>query len=104
MKDRYSDTLLTLKYLSNINIKFCLEEPKSNRSLGRPGLTWKDNIKMKLRDWSMHVCELDWTELAQRKVRSWDFMNTVIYLQVHRMWGIFHQMSNYELLKNSPAV
>jgi hypothetical protein len=46
--------------------------------LGRPRLTWEDNIKMDLGN-RVGVCELD--SLAQDRDRWWAVVNTVMNLQ-----------------------
>jgi hypothetical protein len=50
------------------------------RPLGRPRLSWEDNIKLDLRE--IGIDESSWIHLAQDSVQWWAFVNTVMNLRV----------------------
>jgi hypothetical protein len=54
--------------------------PEGRRTLGRPRRRWEDNIKMDFMDIGMDGT--NWIQLAQDRVRWWDFVNTVMNLWV----------------------
>jgi hypothetical protein len=54
--------------------------PEGKRPLGRLRSTWKDNIKMDLRE--IGIDGANWIRLAQDRVRWWAFVNTVMNLRV----------------------
>jgi len=55
-------------------------KPEGKIPLGRPRLTWEDNIKMNLQEMG---CEgMDWMDLAQDRDRWRAFVNAVMNLRV----------------------
>jgi hypothetical protein len=54
--------------------------PEGKKPLGRPRRSWKDNIKMDLRE--IGIDDVNWIQLAQNRVRWRAFVNTVINLRV----------------------
>jgi hypothetical protein len=59
---------------------FWLGAPKLKRPLGRPRHRQEYNIKLDLREIVIDVA--NWIQLAQDRVQWWDFMNTVMNLQI----------------------
>jgi len=55
-------------------------KPEGERSLGRPGLRWEDNIKMDLQEVACGC--MDWIELAQNRDRCRAFINAVLNVRV----------------------
>jgi hypothetical protein len=55
-------------------------KPKGKRPLGRPRRSWKDNIRMDLRDIGWGV--MDWIDMAQDWDRWRALVNTVMNHQV----------------------
>jgi hypothetical protein len=53
---------------------------EGKRSLGRPRLRWKENIKMDLRE--VGIDGANWTQLAQDRVRWRAFVNSVMNTRV----------------------
>jgi hypothetical protein len=53
---------------------------EGNRTLGRPGRRWEDNINTDLRD--VGIDGANWIQLAQYRVQWRAFMNTVMNLRV----------------------
>jgi hypothetical protein len=53
---------------------------EGKRSLGRPRLSWEDNIKIDLRD--VGINEANWIQLVQDRVQWRAFVNTVMNLRV----------------------
>jgi hypothetical protein len=54
----------------------CAEKSQGQRSLGRFGCRWEDNIKVDLRE-TGHEC-VDWAEVTQDKVKWQASENAVI--------------------------
>jgi hypothetical protein len=54
--------------------------PEGKRPLGRPRRTWKNNIKMDLRE--MGTDGANWIRLAQERVQWGAFVNKVMNLRV----------------------
>jgi hypothetical protein len=54
--------------------------PEGKRPLGRARCRWEDNIKMDLREIELDVA--NWIQLAQDRVQSRAFVNTVMNLRV----------------------
>ena len=55
-------------------------KPEGKIPLGRPRLTWEDNIKMNLQEMG---CEgMDWMDLAQDRDRWRAFVNAVMNFRV----------------------
>jgi hypothetical protein len=54
--------------------------PEGRRPLGRPRLTWEDNIKMDLQDVGWRG--MDWIDMAQDRDRWQALVNVVMNLQV----------------------
>jgi hypothetical protein len=65
--------------LSSIN-KVLVEKPEGKRPLGRPRLSWEDNIKMDLQE--VGRGGMDWIELAQDRDRWRAFLTAVMNLRV----------------------
>jgi hypothetical protein len=55
-------------------------KPEGKRPLGRPRLSWEDNIKMDLQEVG-GGCG-DWMELVQDRERWWTLVSTVINFRV----------------------
>jgi hypothetical protein len=56
------------------------EKPEGKRPIGRPRRTWKDNIKMDLRE--IGWVGMDWIDLAQDKDKWRALANAVMNLRV----------------------
>jgi hypothetical protein len=56
--------------------------PEGKRPLGRPRCRWENNIKMDLRE--IGIDGANWIQLAQDRVQSRAFVNTVINLRFHK--------------------
>jgi hypothetical protein len=54
-------------------------KPEEKRPLGKPELSWKDNIKMDIREVGCEV--MDWTELAEDRGRWRVLVNAVMNLR-----------------------
>jgi hypothetical protein len=54
--------------------------PEGKRPLGRPRRSWKDNMKMNLRE--IGIDGANWIRLAQDRVQWRAFVNTVMNLRV----------------------
>jgi hypothetical protein len=54
--------------------------PEGNSPLERPRSRWEDDIKTDLRE--IGKDGVNWTRLAQDRVRWWAFVNTVMNLRV----------------------
>jgi hypothetical protein len=59
---------------------FWVGRSESKRPLGRPRRRWEDNNKTDARETGIDGA--NWIQLAQVKVRWWDFVNTVMNLRV----------------------
>jgi hypothetical protein len=70
--------------------RFLVGRPEEKRPLGRPRCRWEDNIKMDLRE--MGIDGANWIRLAQDRVRWWDFVNTVMNLQVPQKRILFNRI------------
>jgi hypothetical protein len=55
-------------------------KPEGKRPLGRPRLTWEDNVKADLQE--AGCGGVDWIELAQDRDRWWALVNAVMNLRV----------------------
>jgi len=55
-------------------------KPEGKRSVGRPRPKWEDNIKMDLQE--VGCGDMDWSELAHDRDRSWTLVNTVLNLRI----------------------
>jgi len=62
-------------------------KPEGKRPLGRDRLRWEDNINTNLQEVGGDCG--DWMELAQDRDRWRAVANTVMYLRVPKMRGIF---------------
>jgi len=62
-------------------------KPDGKRPLGRPRHRWEDNIKMDLEEVGCGC--MDWTKLAQNRVRWWGLVNVVMNHQVPYNAGNF---------------
>jgi len=60
--------------------RILMERPEGRKLLGRPRLTWKDNIKIDHQEvgWS----GMDWIDLAQVRDRFRALVNVVVDLRV----------------------
>jgi hypothetical protein len=60
-------------------------KPGGKRPLGRPRRRWEDGMRMDLREigWG----SVDWIQLAQDRDQWWDFVNTVMNLQILAPWS-----------------
>jgi hypothetical protein len=60
--------------------RMLLAKPKGKRPLGEPKISWKDNIKMDVREigWG----GIDWIDLAQDRKQWKAYVNTVKNLRV----------------------
>jgi hypothetical protein len=67
--------------------RFLDGRPEGKRPLGRPRRRWEDNIKIDLRE--IGIDGANWIQLAQDRVQSWAFVNTVMNLRVHKKAGYF---------------
>jgi hypothetical protein len=55
-------------------------KPEGKIPLGRPRRRWEDNINVDVSETG--IDGTNWIQLAQNRVRWWDFVNTVMNLRV----------------------
>jgi hypothetical protein len=62
-------------------------KPEGKRPLGRPRLSWEDNIKMDLQE--MECGSMDWIELVQDRDRWRALVTALMHLRVSQNAGNF---------------
>jgi hypothetical protein len=80
-------------------IKVSVEKREQNRSVGRPSLTWDDDITICIKEiWCENV---DRIHLVQDKVQRWAFVNTMMNLGV--LWGAGKLLASWENISFSES-